>query len=140
MSQVQDGKWYKGSVVDQSIAETKNGPALILNVRVPGLEGEEPKVWMALRGQHLDKTYKALGIIGFDDPDLRKLHPEHAEHVSLKGRAIEVSPKVTAKATYWNASLRKFENKSSSLADLDDSFDLEYARSAYEASKVDPPF
>jgi len=117
----EEGKGYQAKIVDQLLTKSNNDLSLqlILTIKIlamlknakspadgteecPQLERE---AWITFPEDNDKRLYYAtrdLERLGFSDPDLSKLHPEHLEFVSLVDKVVNVTMKTIDGLEYWN--------------------------------------
>jgi len=136
---------FKAKIIDQMVAVTTEGDTrVILTVRVHAqlkdaqdlASGAEPcpakehDVWLNIPSDdepRLRMALRDLERLDFNDDDVSRLHPEHAETVSLVGKEVHVRCKVSGDYAYWNlvwprekpkaVSVAEFQQKTSKLTD-----------------------
>ena len=114
------GELYAGEVTDQLLAPGKSGEVqLILTVKVTAVvkdekapsesavpcPNQEAEVWLTFSETN-EKLFrvslKHLEQLGFADPNLLRLHPEHPQCHLLVGAKVHLRPKAIGDLTYWN--------------------------------------
>lgn len=114
------GGLYAGEVTDQLLASGKSGEIqLILTAKVTALvkdekapsesaipcTHQEAEVWLNFSETNeklFHMSLKNLEQLGFTDPDLSRLHPDHPQCHLLVGTKVYLRAKVINGLTYWN--------------------------------------
>jgi hypothetical protein len=111
---------FKAKIIDQALATSGRGEtqlvltvmlvACLMNPKNPddGADPCRPQEHEVLISfpeddeQRLRMAVRDLERLGFEDVNVDRLHPEHADHFTLTGKEVCVRRKVVGGAEYWN--------------------------------------
>jgi hypothetical protein len=114
----QDGQLFRGSICDQLLTKNMNHDVQVIItvqidarvldeqdlralVEIPRFERE---VYLTIlpgteQGRIAERNLDRLGV---DEADIKRLHPDHADGISLIDKQVFVRCRVKGESTYWN--------------------------------------
>ncbi len=110
----EDGALYHGEIVDQMLSQSMDGDlqaifAVRMTAKVVGSEASpcdpfERDIFVTFAEDETRRkiAHGQIKRLGFTDPDLSRLHPDHPQAASMVGKRVMARAKVKGESTYWN--------------------------------------